>query len=104
MHQVNPITPQFSQVLNRPLQLNQKVVILTMLSQYSNPTEINKGEPAEPVQLSNTAYANSNTAQYVAGLSNRFTGNHRRGVVLSPHWGKRSHGSMRVSSLTSKPK
>lgn len=26
--------------------------------QYSNPTEINKGEPAEPVLLSNTAYAN----------------------------------------------
>ena len=23
-----------------------------MLLQYSNPTEINKGEPAEPVQLS----------------------------------------------------
>jgi len=58
-----------------------------MLSQYSNPTEINKGELAEPVALSNTPYVNSNTAQYVAGLSNRFTGNHRREVVLSSHWG-----------------
>jgi hypothetical protein len=27
-----------------------------LISSNSNPTEINKGEPAEPVLLSNTAY------------------------------------------------